>query len=150
MEKILANRNPAIRLLNERLYKCGFAQLPSLPETDGTNVTQNGMVFSTRHKESGTEIRFSIELRLWIRKSFLDRNILIAFQYDGTLFVYDHDKLIKYIRETKPCEYLCQECWINPPSYVNAKNPPPKWFKRYIKNAPCAICGDGSVLPPRN
>lgn len=130
-------RGLAYQHVNACLQKHGFSLLR--PCTEWEHVQH----FSV-HEENGTRLNFNMKDKLWIEKSFIDNHILIAVFHDGRLFVYDHDKLVEYIRKERIDRILTSKSWRNIGEYYyNAKYQMPQWAIEYIDETGCPIKGKG-------
>ena len=86
------------------------------------------------HTDGETYLKIQLKGRCTINQKYQGKNILIAFICNGIVHLYDHDKFIHHIQETRP-KTLASVAWRDTGiySWSNEPSPPPKWIFEFIE-----------------
>ena len=96
-----------------------FAQLAALLAQYGYNCIKlsddhNGADLIARHTD-GSNVDIQLKGRFTVDKKYLGKGLYIAFPYQDTFYVYDHDLIVKQLEHAKI--YLDTASWIDGGNY---------------------------------
>ena len=86
------------------------------------------------HIDGETYLKIQLKGRCTIDRKYQGKNILIAFIRDGRVHLYDHDKFIHHIQETRP-NTLASASWRDTGKYSwqTKSSGTPKWILEFIE-----------------
>ena len=86
------------------------------------------------HIDGETYLKIQLKGRCTINRKYQGKSILIAFIYDGIVYLYDHDSFIQHIREEHP-KTLTTVSWRDKGEYSwsSEPSPPPKWIFEFFE-----------------
>ena len=85
-----------------------------------------GADFLAVHTEGDTILKIQLKGRFTIDKKYLNKSIWVAFIEQGKIYLYDHDKLVKKLKEN----ITQSTSWSDNGSY--SWNKTPEYYKQYM------------------